>query len=389
MSAIQARGYVIKGEGEGRSRKVEQYILENDGIRQENTTEKSGATKGKLLPTPSGELVSDFLVANFQNIVDYDFTAGVENQLDLIAQHKLGRVEMLRAFYGPFQEEVRAAEDSERFNGARELGIDPKSGRPIFAKIGRHGGYLQVGVNSGKSTGGRASASDKDTNGKASTSGKNASGRSAPHDKPDFYSLPAGTTVKTVTLEQALQQMALPQLPRTLGTLDDGTPLIVAAGPFGPYVKGGLYSAPLKVTGAVIKKAEELHAPGEYQMGATFDPYTIDFATALPFYRAKVDAIVHDWGDIQVVLGAYGPYVKGPGRYNNVKIPEGTDPQQLTREEAEKMLADKPKTRRRAPRRRAAKRATTAKGSATKSTNKRSTAKSTTTKRQQACHRWA
>lgn len=380
MSAIQARGYVIKGEGEGRSRKVEQYILENDAIRQENTTEKSGATKGKLLPTPSGELVSDFLVANFQNIVDYDFTAGIENQLDLIAQHKLGRVEMLRAFYGPFQEEVRAAEDSERFNGARELGIDPKSGRPIFAKIGRHGGYLQVGVNSGKSTSGRASANNKGTDDKASTSGKNTGDRSASSDKPDFYSLPAGTTVKTVTLEQALQQMALPQLPRTLGTLDDGSPLIVAAGPFGPYVKGGLYSAPLKVTGAVIKKAEELHTPGEYQMGATFDPYTIDFATALPFYRAKVDAIVHDWGDIQVVLGAYGPYVKGPGRYNNVKIPEGTDPHRLTREEAEKMLADKPKTRRRAPRRRAAKRAT-AKGSATKSTTKRSTAKSTTTKR--------
>ena len=379
MNAIQARGYVIKGEGEGRSRKVEQYILENDAIRQENTTEKSGATKGKLLPTPSGELVSDFLVANFQNIVDYDFTAGVENQLDLIAQHKLGRVEMLRAFYGPFQEEVRAAEDSERFNGARELGIDPKSGRPIFAKIGRHGGYLQVGVNSGKSTSGRASANNKGTDDKASTSGKNTGDRSASHDKPDFYSLPAGTTVKTVTLEQALQQMALPQLPRTLGTLDDGNPLIVAAGPFGPYVKGGLYSAPLKVTGAVIKKAEELHAPGEYQMGATFDPYTIDFATALPFYRAKVDAIVHDWGDIQVVLGAYGPYVKGPGRYNNVKIPEGTDPQRLTREEAEKMLADKPKTRRRAPRRRAAKRATAkkaAKGTATKKTTK-----STATKR--------
>ena len=379
MSAIQARGYVVKGEGEGRSRKVEQYILENDAIRQENTTEKSGATKGKLLPTPSGELVSDFLVANFQNIVDYDFTAGVENQLDLIAQHKLGRVEMLRAFYGPFQEEVRAAEDSERFNGARELGIDPKSGRPIFAKIGRHGGYLQVGVNSDKSTSGKASANNKGTDDKASTSGKNTGGRSASHDKPDFYSLPAGTTVKTVTLEQALQQMALPQLPRTLGTLDDGNPLIVAAGPFGPYVKGGLYSAPLKVTGAVIKKAEELHAPGEYQMGATLDPYTIDFATALPFYRAKVDAIVHDWGDIQVVLGAYGPYVKGPGRYNNVKIPEGTDPQQLTREEAEKMLADKPKTRRRAPRRRAAKRATAkkaAKGTATKKTTK-----STATKR--------
>ena len=379
MSAIQARGYVVKGEGEGRSRKVEQYILENDAIRQENTTEKSGATKGKLLPTPSGELVSDFLVANFQNIVDYDFTAGVENQLDLIAQHKLGRVEMLRAFYGPFQEEVRAAEDSERFNGARELGIDPKSGRPIFAKIGRHGGYLQVGVNSGKSTSGKASANNKGTDDKASTSGKNTGGRSASHDKPDFYSLPAGTTVKTVTLEQALQQMALPQLPRTLGTLDDGNPLIVAAGPFGPYVKGGLYSAPLKVTGAVIKKAEELHAPGEYQMGATFDPYTIDFATALPFYRAKVDAIVHDWGDIQVVLGAYGPYVKGPGRYNNVKIPEGTDPQRLTREEAEKMLADKPKTRRRAPRRSAAKRATAkkaAKGTATKKTTK-----STATKR--------
>lgn len=329
MSAIQARGYVIKGEGEGRNRKVEQFILEDGVVRQENTTEKSGATKGKLLPTPSGELVSDFLVANFQNIVDYDFTAGVENQLDLIAQHKLGRVEMLRAFYGPFREEVAAAEDSERFNGARELGIDPKSGRPIFAKVGRHGGYLQVGSNS--------------------------ESRKADAVKPDFYSLPAGTTVKTVTLEQALQQMALPQLPRTLGQLDNGEDLVVAAGPFGPYVKAGPYSAPLKVTGAVIKKAEELHSPAEYKMGETFDPYAIDFATALPFYRAKVDAIVHDWGEIKVVIGAYGPYVKGPGRYNNVKIPAETDPQSLTREQAEKMLAEKPKTRRRAPRRRAAK----------------------------------
>ena len=129
----------------------------------------------------------------------------------------------------------------------------------------------------------------------------------------------------------------------------------MAAGPFGPYVKAGPYSAPLKVTGAVIKKAEELHSPAEYKMGETFDPYTIDFATALPFYRAKVDAIVHDWGEIKVVIGAYGPYVKGPGRYNNVKIPAETDPQSLTREQAEKMLAEKPKTRRRAPRRRAAK----------------------------------
>ena len=329
MSAIQARGYVVKGEGEGRSRKVMQLVLEDGAIHEEPTTEKSGATKGKLLPTPSGELVSDFLVANFQNIVDYDFTANVENQLDLIAQHKLGRVKMLRDFYGPFCKEVEAAEQSERFNGARELGTDPKSGRPIYAKIGRHGGYLQVGENS-------------------ESKRKDAA-------RPDFYSLPAGTTVKTVTLEQALKQMALPQLPRVLGTLDNGNELVVANGPFGPYLKSGNYSAPLKVTGLVQKKAEELGYKGELKLGETLDPYTIDFATALPFYRAKVDAIVHDWGDLKVIIGAYGPYVKGPGRYNNVKIPEDTDPKTLTREQAEKMLAEKPKTRRRAPRRRARK----------------------------------
>lgn len=254
--------------------------------------EKTDANKGKLIPTPIGELVSGFLTDNFKNIVDYKFTANIEKDLDLIADAKLERVKMLRDFYGPFHDTILAAQGIERYNNARLLGHHPESGKPIYAKVGKNGGFIQLGDN--EKTGG---------------------------EKPTFAPLPKRKSVKTVTLEQALSQLALPTLPRILGKAEDGAELIAASGPFGPYLKGGKYNIPMKDK----------------------DPYTITLEEALPLYQAKINSIIADWGDIMIINGAYGPYVKGPGRRNNAKIPKDQDPQKITKEQAEEMLKNKPK----------------------------------------------
>ena len=143
MTAIQARGYVVKGESEGEEREINTLKLENNQIASEKVTEKYGANKGKLIPTPIGELISGFLTDNFKNIVDYKFTANIEKDLDLIADAKLDRVKMLRDFYGPFNNEVLASEGIERYNNARLLGHDPKTGEAIYAKVGKNGGFIQ------------------------------------------------------------------------------------------------------------------------------------------------------------------------------------------------------------------------------------------------------
>ncbi len=318
MTAIQARGYVVKGESEGEEREV---VVLSTGpaaassptvagapagvpqaaspvdahIERSVVTEKYGANKGKLIPTAIGELVAGFLTENFKNIVDYKFTANIEKDLDLVADAKLERVKMLRDFYGPFRDTVLIANGVERYNNARLLGHHPETGLPIYAKVGKNGGFIQLGDNE-KSSG----------------------------EKPQFAPLPKRKSVKTVTLEQALKQLDLPALPRTLGKAPDGSEIVAASGPFGPYLKCGKYNIPMK----------------------DLDPYTVTFEEALPLYQAKVDSIIADWGEIMIINGAYGPYVKGPGRRNNAKIPKDVDPGKITLEEARKMLEEKPKTRR-------------------------------------------
>ncbi len=326
MSAIQARGYVVKGDSEGEPREVIELVLEKQTVKRNLVTEKTGSTKGKLLPTPTGELLAGFLVDNFNNIVDYQFTATIEEDLDKIAEHKLGRVKMLRDFYGPFADEVEKSDGVIRYNNARELGKDPKTGKPVYAKVSRHGGFIQLGDNE-------------------KTSG----------EKPRFAPLPKGKTEKTVTLKEALHQLAMPALPRELGTTKDGATLIAASGPFGPYIKGGKYNIQIK----------------------DYDPYTIDFATAEKLYQAKIDSIYADWGDIMIINGAYGPYIKGPGRLNNVKVPKDKDPKKITLEEAQKMLAEKPKGSSRFAKRAAARKGTKAK----KTTARKTTAKKPTTRK--------
>ena len=336
MTAIQTRGYVVKGESDGEEREVVELKVEGNpepissghgvgsarrhgraapscsvvtsadslgkGSRIATTVirtvtkEKFGANKGKLLPTPIGELVSGFLTDNFKNIVDYKFTANIEKDLDLIADAKLERVKMLKDFYGPFRDTVLVADGVERYNNARLLGHHPENGKPIYAKVGKNGGFIQLGDNEKESG-----------------------------EKPQFAPLPKRKSVKTVTLEQALEQLDLPALPRELGKAPDGAVLVAASGPFGPYLKGGKYNIPMK----------------------DYDPYTVTLEEALPLYQKKVDSIIADWGEIMIINGAYGPYVKGPGRRNNVKIPKEMDAIKVTRAQAEEMLANKPKTTRR------------------------------------------
>ena len=294
MTAIQARGYVVKGESEGRERSVQEVVLSQTGLEARTVKEKAGATTGKLLPTPVGELVSDFLTQHFEQIVDYGFTASVETQLDEIAEAKLERVKMLRDFYTPFSELVGQSDTAERFNAARELGIDPKTGKKVYAKIGKNGGFIQLGENEKESG-----------------------------EKPRFAPLPKRTNVKTVTFEQALKQLELPALPRSLGKAKDGTEIIAASGPFGPYLKAGAFNVPMK----------------------GYDPYKIDLATAEELYEAKKASILADFGTIQIINGAYGPYVKGPGRRNFAKIPKDIDPKTLSKTDCEKILAEKKPTR--------------------------------------------
>ncbi len=331
MNAIQSRGYVVKGDSEGEPREVIQLTLKKSTIKREVVTEKTGSTKGKLLPTSTGELLAGFLTDNFNNIVDYQFTANIEEDLDKIAEAKLERVKMLRDFYEPFSKEVEKTGAVARYNNARELGKDPKTGKPIYAKVGKNGGFIQLGE------------------------GEKVSG-----EKPRFAPLPKGMNEKTVTLEAALKQLELPALPRSLGTTKDGVEIIASSGPFGPYLKAGKYNIQIK---------------GE-------DPYTISFKKATDLYQAKIDSIYADWGDIMIINGAYGPYIKGPGRFNNVKIPKELDPKKITLEEAKKMLDEKSGTSRRG---RFAKKTTkTTKTSAKKSTKapaKKTTAKKSTTKK--------
>ncbi len=322
MTAIQARKYVEKGESEGTERDVIELKATKGQVSRSTVKEKYGANKGRLVPTPIGELVSGFLTDNFKSIVDYKFTANIEKDLDLVAEAKLERVKMLRDFYGPFHDTVLAANGVERYNNARLLGHHPENGKPIYAKVGKTGGFIQLGDN------------EKEAG-----------------EKPVFAPLPKRKSVKTVTLEQALKQLALPSLPRSLGNAPDGTELIAANGPFGPYLKGGKYNVPMK----------------------DLDPYTVTLAEALPLYQKKIDSMIADWDDIQIINGAYGPYVKGPGRRNNVKIPKEMDPKKITKEEALKMLENKPKTTRRGVR--------GGRKKTTKTANKKAAKKTTTKKK--------
>lgn len=299
IDTVQTRGYVEKGEGEGQPRNVIVLNYNGEEITREVVQEKTGSTRGKLVPTPSGELIADFLTDHFTQIVDYDFTANVETEFDKIAAAQLAKSAMLTNFYTPFHKliEQSGGIDRSKVGANREVGLDPKTGKPIIARFGRFGPMLQLG------------ATDAD-------------------DKPQFAPLPKGAKIETVTLEQALEMF---KLPRVVGQTKDGQDIKANIGRFGPYIQIGKLFVSIKPE----------------------DPHTISLEKALELYDAKLKAeaeknIADFGGGVKVLNGRFGPYVTN-GKIN-AKIPKDIDPKEITRERALEILENAPAKGRRMPR---------------------------------------
>jgi DNA topoisomerase-1 len=294
INTIQVRGYVEKGDGEGAPRDVFDLQLTppSRSVARQVITENTGSTKGKLVPTPSGELIAGFLTDHFEQVVDYGFTARVEEHFDDIAAGKLPRNTMLSSFYEPFHGLIQQSSqiDRSKVAQAREVGIDPKSGKPILARFGKFGPLLQLG-----------STEDKE-------------------NKPTFAPMPKGVALETVTLEQALKAF---ELPRLVGQTDDGQDIKANIGRFGPYIQVGKLFVSIK----------------------PHDPHEIDLATARELYAAKLVAEaeknIADFGDgVKVLKGRWGPYVTDGKK--NAKVDKKTDPTTITHEQALKLLAEAP-----------------------------------------------
>lgn len=301
ISTIQTRGYVEKTDLEGVERTVQTLTLLNGAIAEEETTEVTGADRNKLVPTAVAEVTTDFLVKYFPSIVDHDFTATVEKGFDLVEEGKETWQKMIREFYKDFHPLIIKSEEASReeVSQAREIGIDPKTNKPIMARFGRYGPMLQRGVTESE-------------------------------EKPSFAPLPANTTMDTVTLEQALKMF---ELPRTVGTTEDGKEIKTNLGRFGPYIQ-------IDKTFVSIKP---------------LSPFDITEAEARDLYKAKLEKDANKYiqtfaSGIQVVNGPYGPYITDGKK--NAKIPKETEPTKLTEEECKKLLAEAPARGKRRPFRR-------------------------------------
>lgn len=292
INTVQVRGYAEKGENEGNLRDVICLKLQNDSITRGIETEKTGSDRGKLVPTPSGEVLSDFLINHFEPVVDYDFTAKVETQFDKIAAGALARNTMLDHFYTPFHKLIENSDDIERSTvaKAREVGIDPKSGKPILARFGRFGPMLQLGT-----------GDDKD-------------------NKPQFAPMPAGKKIETVTLDEALHAF---KLPRLVGKTAEGADIKANIGRFGPYIQIDKLFVSIK----------------------PLDPHTITLDEALRSYDAKLKAeaeknIADFGGGIKVLKGRFGPYITDGSK--NAKVPKDKKPEEITLEQALELLKSAP-----------------------------------------------
>lgn len=273
ISTIQQREYVKKGDREGTARSYTQITLQGTNLVRETLTENVGSDRGKLIPTDTGLVVNDFLMEYFPNIMDYNFTANVEKEFDEVAEGKKDWTQLLRAFYNDFDPQVERTlnEKSEHRVGERELGIDPKSGKPVSVKIGRFGPVVQIGTPSDD-------------------------------EKPRFANLAAGLSIETITLEQALE---LFKLPRTLGEFESQN-VKANVGRFGPYVQvGKLFVS--------IPKDE--------------DPMTITLERAIELILAKREAEIKshlkqfdEEPNLEIRAGRWGPYISFEGK--NYKIPK-------------------------------------------------------------------
>jgi DNA topoisomerase-1 len=295
ISTIQTRGYVEKTDLEGTEREIIEFTLENGSPVRSKNTVITGADRGKLVPTGIAEVTTDFLVKYFPSIVDYDFTKRVEDDFDNIADGHQRWNDMIKDFYKDFHPLVEKSEDIPRneVSQARELGADPGSGEPIYARYGRYGPMLLKG---------RTEDEDK---------------------KPAFAPMPKGATIDTVTLEQALEMF---KLPRTVGQTATGEEIKANIGRFGPYIQVGKTFVSIKPR----------------------DPLTIDEAEARQLYEEKLakDAAKHInefKSGIKILNGPYGPYVTDGKK--NARIAKDVDPAKLTEAEAKKILDEAPARR--------------------------------------------
>jgi DNA topoisomerase I len=282
ISTIQKRGYVVKEDREGHERKYKVISLAKNEVSEEVKTENTGAERNKMFPTDIGTVVNDFLEEHFNTIMDYHFTASVEEEFDHISRGELEWTKMLHKFYQPFHKKVEdTLENSERASGERELGTDPKSGRPVIARLGRYGPMVQIG---------------------STEEGE---------EKPQFAKLRVGQSIQTIELEDALE---LFKLPRTVGQYQDKD-IVASTGRFGPF---------LRFDGAF------------YNIGK-LDPLEIDLETSITVIEEKLEAarkaLIHDFENdppIKVIQGRYGPYMT-VGK-ENYKLPKDIDPEALTLE---------------------------------------------------------
>jgi len=301
ISTVQSRGYVERGDLEGVEKDIQKLTLEGTTVNQATEKFMYGRDSNKLFPTDTGKVVTDFLVKHFGEVMEYNFTKGIEEELDQIALAKKDRVGVLREFYGPFHDLVEKSADISRAEATqtRLLGHDPKSQLPIYARFGRFGPMLQRGEQSDD-------------------------------PKPDFAAMPTGEKIETVTLEQALEMF---QLPRLVGQTEDGKDIKANVGRFGPYI--------------VVDKLFVSIKP--------HDPHSITLEEARELYTAKLQAEaeknIADFGDgVKVLNGRFGPYVTNGKK--NAKITKGTDPSTITHEQALEMIAAAPETKKRSFRRR-------------------------------------
>ncbi len=267
ISTIQRREYVEKGAIEGKDRDYTQLKLKDNKVISQKLVEKVGTDKGKLVPTDIGKIVNDFLVENFSNILDFGFTANVEKEFDDIADGKGNWTEMIKTFYTDFHSKVEdVANNAERAKGERLLGIDPDSGKNVYARLGRFGAMVQIGE-----------ATDE--------------------EKPKFASLQGEQTLGNISFEEALD---LFQLPKTLGEYEN-IEVVVANGRFGPYVRFDKMFVSLPKGG---------------------NPMTVSLDDAIELIEAKRKAdapIAHYEGlPVQKGVGRFGPFIKWNGVFINV-----------------------------------------------------------------------
>ncbi|MCK9208181.1 MAG: DNA topoisomerase, partial [Salinivirgaceae bacterium] len=294
ISTIQNRGYVIKEDRAGKERGYLQFTLKDNKITKADKTEVFGTEKSKLFPTDIGMVVNDYLLEHFPNILDFNFTADVEKQFDDIAEGDMVWHKMIDEFYHPFHNRIEGAlEIVGRKSGERNIGNDPKTGKPIIVKIGRYGPMAQIGDNEDD-------------------------------EKPQYAALRRDQHIETITLEEALE---LFKLPRDLG-LFETKKVVAAIGRFGPYVRhdNKFYS---------LKKGID-------------DPYTVELDRAIELIQEKrvsdenknIAVFQGADGDIQILNGRFGPYIV----YNkqNYRIPKGKEAKELTLDDCLEIIKNSP-----------------------------------------------